>query len=232
MSNEPLILSIETATLSGSIAISRGAEILGDFSGDPSTSHSNTLLADIDRLLMDLGLTIRDIDLFAVAAGPGSFTGLRIGIASVKALAVTLDRPCVGVPTLAAIAHSAGESKCSVAMLPAGRGEVFAQMFEVSADGAVNALDDPVHLPPAKVVERYLNQVDVRWVGDGAIQHDALINEQGTQLARSWTIARINSNLARDVAQLARDMMSTLTGHTATDLRALYVRPSDAELKY
>src|SRR5215213_11524682 len=122
----PLILSVETATLSGSVALLRGEQVLAALAGDSGVSHSNTLLNDIDKLLHEAQIDLPQVDLFAVATGPGSFTGLRIGIATVKALAATLDRPCAGVPTLQAIALAAGESRRSVALLPAGRGEVFA----------------------------------------------------------------------------------------------------------
>ena len=137
----PLILSVETATLSGSVAVARGQEILGVVSGDSSISHSNTLLGDVDQLLTQTGITLPEIDLFAVATGPGSFTGLRIGIATIKALAATLDRPTAGIPTLAAVALSGGVSAESVALLPAGRGEVFTQLFSVLRPDFVEALE-------------------------------------------------------------------------------------------
>src|SRR6185503_14470067 len=98
--NEPLILSVETATLAGSIALSRGSQVLATRVGKPEVSHSNTLLSEIDEILSGQDLSVQNIDLFAVASGPGSFTGLRIGIATVKALATTLDRFCIGIPTL------------------------------------------------------------------------------------------------------------------------------------
>ena len=110
MNEQYLVLSIETATLAGSIAISKGSKILASSCGDPKLSHSNTLLADIDVLLAKANVTLSDVSLFAVAAGPGSFTGLRIGIATVKALANTMNRACIGVPTLAIV--FAGPSKC------------------------------------------------------------------------------------------------------------------------
>src|SRR5204863_4448137 len=113
-------------------------------------SHSNTLLADLDKLLAETKTKLPAIDLFAVAAGPGSFTGLRIGIATVKALAATLDRPCAAIPTLQAVALAGGPSDASVALLPAGRGEVFAQLFSVANDGTVTPLDEPLHIPPEK----------------------------------------------------------------------------------
>ena len=114
----PLILSVETATLSGSVALSRGDEILGVVSGDASISHSNTLLGDVDKLLTQTNIALPEIDLFAVATGPGSFTGLRIGIATTKALAATLDRPTAGIPTLEAVALAGGVSEVAVALLP------------------------------------------------------------------------------------------------------------------
>ena len=123
MGSNPIILSLETATLGGSICVSRGNDILAQRSGDPSVSHSNTLLADIDGCLGDAGLDLDAVELFACASGPGSFTGLRIGIATLKALAETLQKPCVGIPTLNAIALSAGNATATVALLPAGRGE-------------------------------------------------------------------------------------------------------------
>ena len=172
----PLILAIETATLAGSIVLARGEEIVGGLNGDPGTSHSNTLLADLDKLLRQTNTELARIDLFAVAAGPGSFTGLRIGIATVKALSATLDRPCAAVPTLHAVALSGGPSETSVALLPAGRGEVFAQLFSVAGDGAVTALDEPAHIPPARMIEKYGSLENVLWCGEGAIAQRELID--------------------------------------------------------
>src|SRR6266581_5281360 len=106
----PLILSFDTATLGGSVCLARGETILASVMGDPNISHSNTLLRDINQVLKTAGVTLSDIDLFAVAAGPGSFTGLRIGLATAKSLAVNTGKQCVGVSTLTAIAHATGKS--------------------------------------------------------------------------------------------------------------------------
>jgi len=122
MSSQPLILSIETATTTGSLAIAEGPLILSRKKGDGLISHSNTLLSDIDSILQQVDRRFEEIDFFAVTLGPGSFTGLRIGIATVKALAVTANRPCVGIPTLEAVARSAGDNDYVVATLLAGRG--------------------------------------------------------------------------------------------------------------
>src|ERR1043166_7985425 len=96
---EPLILSLETATLAGSIAVSRESTILAKEVGRPDVSHSNTLLGDINEILSKLDLSIRDIDLFAVANGPGSFTGLRIGGAKTPKKRWTHAASCVCAQT-------------------------------------------------------------------------------------------------------------------------------------
>jgi tRNA threonylcarbamoyl adenosine modification protein YeaZ len=137
----PIILAIETATRAGSVAVSRAEQILASTTGDASSSHSTDLIENVDSILRASGLELRDVDLFAAAIGPGSFTGLRIGLATVKSLAVATNKKCIGVSTLAAVAHAAGNSERTVALLPAGRGEVFAQMLSVAAD-QVTPLDE------------------------------------------------------------------------------------------
>jgi len=224
-----MILAVETATLAGSIAIARGAQVIGDFNGDPSVSHSNTLLADLDRLLAQTKITLPEIDLFAVAAGPGSFTGLRIGIATVKALAATLGRPCAAIPTLQSVALGGGVSDATVALLPAGRGEVFAQSFAVSADGAVTAFDEAAHIAPRKMIEKYGSLERVLWCGEGAIAQRELI--ESAAAGREWHIAAPPENLARQVAALALRSFRHDQLVAPDALQAIYVRPSDAELK-
>lgn len=225
----PLILSVETATLSGSVAISRGDEILGVINGDANVSHSNTLLGDVDKLLTQTQIGLPDVDLFAVATGPGSFTGLRIGIATIKALAATLDRPTAGIPTLEAVALSGGVSAESVALLPAGRGEVFAQLFSVLGPDVVEPLDEAAHIPPARLFERYGDLETVTWCGEGAIANRALITAWAAN--RDWTIAPQTNGLASHVARLAFAKFKQNKFDNSFTLRAIYVRPADAQLK-
>jgi tRNA threonylcarbamoyladenosine biosynthesis protein TsaB len=222
----PLILSVETATLAGSVALTRDEDVLAAFAGDAKVSHSNTLLNDIDRLLSETQVTLPEIDLFAVAIGPGSFTGLRIGIATVKALAATLDRPCAGIPTLEAVALAAGASARTVALLPAGRGEVFAQLFSVTDDGFVTALDQAAHISPQKLLEKYDSLDNPLWCGEGAIANKAVIEQNP-----HWQIASQTSVLATRVARLASIKFHNDQLERPDTLQAIYVRPSDAELK-
>ncbi len=244
MNPDPVILSVETATLGGSVSVSRGEVILGQLAGEAQVSHSNTLLADINRLLDQTGVLLNEVDVFAVATGPGSFTGLRIGIATVKALSATLERPCAGVPTLEAIAHAAGPSGRSVALMPAGRGEVFAQMFSVSPDGTVTALDSPAHITPDTLLDKYGELAGICWCGPGASlyrdkilaraeQHGFLVDEAqtGEKDAKSWRFAQSEPYLSSHVAKLAMAKFAAQQLETPKTLAAVYVRPSDAELK-
>lgn len=246
MEVSPLILSVETATLGGSVCLARGSQVLATCLGDPATSHSGTLLRDIEEVLKETGSSAGQVDLFAAAAGPGSFTGLRIGLATVKAFSSSLQRPCVGVPTLEAIAHAAGPSAATVALLPAGRGELFAQLLSVSPEGEVIPVDAAGHLSPLKVLARYKARASVVWAGDGAHQHRDLIREWANNLKYNfshvvdqeiagssgvWRLASREASLAIDVAALALQQYQEGKAGGAQTLGAIYVRPSDAELK-
>ena len=229
-----LILSIETVTSSGSVAVTNGDEVIAAFRGDSQLSHSNTLLQEVDHLLNQAQVKLRDIDVFATTSGPGSFTGLRIGLATVKGFASTLKRPCVGIPSLFALAHAAGPSLATVALMPAGRGEVFAQLLRVSNDGFVVPLDQPAHLSPKRMLEKYSQTEDVLWAGEGAQLYAAMISEcsqdrvnpkeAGIKFAPQVNI------LAENVSALALQRISEEKLVSPELLQALYVRPSDAEM--
>src|ERR1051325_9562075 len=162
---QPLILAIETATRAGSVAVARGEEVLTAREGDASVSHSTSLIEMIDGVLKNAGAKLSDVDLFACAVGPGSLTGLRIGLATVKAFATATERPVVPVSTLAAIAYATHASGKIVSLLPAGRGELFAQMFSIS-NGKVSALDRAAHLGAKELLRKY-ESIDAQWAGEG-----------------------------------------------------------------
>jgi tRNA threonylcarbamoyladenosine biosynthesis protein TsaB len=276
----PLILGLETATLGGSVFLGRGDVKLATRVGDPKVSHSNSLLNDIDGALEEAGLSLQDIEVLACASGPGSFTGLRIGIATLKALAATLGLPCIGISTLSAVAHAAGPSRVTVALLPAGRGELFSQMFSVSEDGRVTELDAAAHVSPQRLIEKYGQLEDVTWAGIGAHaqvdflkgqahergiafhemtnpvlngSHESLGPRASRPLAglpgdqsqdnsspslraglprsQGWKLAPEIDNLASHVAALALQLFESGAAQSAHSLTAIYVRPSDAELK-
>lgn len=223
------VLALDTTTAAGSVAIVDDDEVLLEEVGDSTRSHAERLPGDILRAVERCGITIPSIDVFAIAAGPGTFTGLRIGIATIKALAETLNRPSAGIPTLEAIALSGGTSEASVALLPAGRGEVFTQMFCVTGDSSVKALDEPAHIPPARLLERYGHLQTLTWCGEGANTNRELI--ESSVAGRNWRIASDTTNLAAHVARLAFDRFTRRQFDDGYSLRAIYVRPADAQLK-
>lgn len=236
---ELLILAIETATRSGSVAVARGENILASQVGDAAVSHSANLIEMIETTLGQAGARLSDVDLFAVAVGPGSFTGLRIGLATVKALAVCTGREVAGVSTLAAIALASGAAGKIVALLPAGRGEVFAQLF--SADnGDVRAIDAAAHLSPRALLEKYGETSALSWAGEAAHQQsDALRtwardkNLEFSQTATDnsgWSVTTNVNNLAPSVAAIALAEYREGKSVAADKLHAVYVRASDAEI--
>jgi tRNA threonylcarbamoyladenosine biosynthesis protein TsaB len=230
------------------VALARGAQLLALRGSDAQTSRSAKLLQSVEEILEEAGTSLPEVELFAAASGPGSFTGLRIGLATVKSFAATLSRKCVGINTLSAVAHAAGASPCTLAMIPAGRGEVFGQLLSVQADGEVTALNEAVHQTPEKLLDSVAHIRPLKFAGEGLQQYEPLIrkraeraglkllNEETTppeifrEQDECWIIARPAGALAGNIAILAHQhsLRNETTG--PEQLRAFYVRPSDAEL--
>jgi tRNA threonylcarbamoyladenosine biosynthesis protein TsaB len=241
-----LTLSVETATERRSVAVLRGGRVLSLCDRELRDGGGAAVLADIDRALADASVRVADVELFAAASGPGSFTGLRAGLATVKALAATLGRPAVGVPTLHAVARAARPARRLYALLPAGRGEVFAQSLRVTERGEVEELSAPVHAPPARLLESMRAEGGVKFAGGGAHKFRELLSERAAALGLKfeeltdalgepgegvWALAPPVESLAAEVGALALSMYEAGEQGGADDLRAIYVRPSDAELK-
>jgi tRNA threonylcarbamoyladenosine biosynthesis protein TsaB len=228
MIDEPFILAVETATRAGGVALARGERILSSRSGDASVSHSTNLIAMVEQVLADAGVRLSDVDLFAVAVGPGSFTGLRIGLATVKAFAVHLQRKVVGVSTLAAIACASQVKGEVLALLPAGRGELFTQQFVVG-DHQITELDRAQHLSPRALIEQYGAVERLTLAGEGAgilegsvgAPHSGGLKEPG---------ASQNEPLAPAIAVLGYRAYREGKSMAPEDLRAAYLRASDAEI--
>jgi tRNA threonylcarbamoyladenosine biosynthesis protein TsaB len=242
-------LSLETTTRAGSIALTRSGRVLSSRQGEAQVSRSTDLLGNIRAVLIEAGCSLNDISLFTVASGPGSFTGLRIGLATVKSFAATLERPAIGVPTLHAVALAAGPSPRTLAMIPAGRGEVFGQLLAVGPGGIPSALAAPVHQPPLRLlaglsgtgglklageaVELYLDEISSYALQEGiALKREE--EEDGSTFERdgasTWALQSSIENLAVHVAAEAGRLFRSGEEGRPEDLHAIYVRPSDAEL--
>lgn len=125
------VLAIESATDRPSVALVEGERVVAMREAGRDATRSETLLPAVEAVLAARGLTLADLDGFAIGIGPGSFTGLRVGLATLKGLAFGDARPAVAVPTLTAVARQAGEPRPEpvVAALDARRGEVYAAVF-------------------------------------------------------------------------------------------------------
>jgi len=238
------VLALDTTTAGGSVALVDEARVIAEHRGDASRTHAERLPREILALLASCGETIASIDLFAVASGPGSFTGLRIGIATVQGLAFVNDRRIVGVSALEALAHSvaadAGSGTIVGAWMDAHRREVFSALYRVAdAEGsAAPAPFDPERLvelepaavgDPAATVARWSRVVPRErpiFIGDGAVLYSDVIHQ-----AFGGTIAVVDAPLlAGTIGRIAAARGRRGETVTASGVRPLYVRRPDAEI--
>lgn len=139
------ILAIDTTAKTAAGAICDGTKTLCSFQVTGGFTHSETMLPEIDKLFAKTGLRPRDIELFAISAGPGSFTGVRIGAALIKGLAFGTGTPCVGVSTLEALCRNGAEMEgefIACAVMDARRGQLYSASFLHGKDGLSRLCDD------------------------------------------------------------------------------------------
>jgi len=130
------ILAIETSTMMGSVAVMDKTQLIAEYRLNIKGTHSERLVRIIDEVLKDSGLEFKDLDGYAVSIGPGSFTGLRIGITTVKGLAFVTRKPVAAIPTLDALACNIPFSQYQICpMLDARKKEVYTALYIISDDG-------------------------------------------------------------------------------------------------
>jgi tRNA threonylcarbamoyladenosine biosynthesis protein TsaB len=231
--HDVLILSLDTTTAAGSCALVTDSGVLREQAGDPSVSQAARLPGDLVALLAAARVELRDVDAFAVGIGPGSFTGLRVGIAAMQGLAVAMGKPLVGISAFDALATLAGGSGTSsrpdppyieriATWIDAWRGEVFAALYENGRE-----VEAPTVEPPGRLLARHAGMPPL-FTGDGAALYAA-------------EIVRVLGDAARftePVVPLLAGTMGALAGAVLAEgarplphaIRPLYVRRSDAEL--
>jgi tRNA threonylcarbamoyladenosine biosynthesis protein TsaB len=215
------VLAVDTSTMAGGVALLDGDRVVGESLLDVRTTHSERLMLAVDRVLGDAGWRATHLEGLAVAVGPGSFTGLRIGIAAIKGLALALDRPIASVPTLDAMAVAlpwASRAVCPV--IDSRKEEVFASLYRW--DGVAMRREwDYLALSPRELADRLTEPVI--GLGDGA-----------PRIASPWmTIAQPSRRgpSAAAVGWLGHAALVRGEAASAVDLVPLYLRPSEAELK-
>jgi len=227
------VLALDTTTAAGSIAVVDDDEVLIEEVGDATRSHAERLPGDILRLVESSGITLASIDLFAIAAGPGTFTGLRIGIATIQGLAFVNGKRVVPVSALMALAAAASREEPAGrtigAWMDAHRRDVFSALFETTnrspfdPDGLIE-IEGAAVGDPAATLKRWeaAGHVPDILVGDGAIAFAASVPAQIStleQLPLAAVIGRMAALRAR-----AGDTVDP------AGIQPLYIRRPDAEI--
>ncbi|WP_456385590.1 tRNA (adenosine(37)-N6)-threonylcarbamoyltransferase complex dimerization subunit type 1 TsaB [Desulfolithobacter sp.] len=232
--DKPLILAIETATGCGSVALTCGdplsGSLLAEATAQPRVTHARRLLGSVEWVLGAGGVSWEQLDGIAVSLGPGSFTGLRIGMAAAKGLAMASGVPLLGVPTLDALACSApgvAREKDLCCLLDARKNEVYAAIYRSGEDGLPVRNQDPVALGPEQLVAKLTGPTVCAGPGVAAY-HEVF--------SRSGLIEILPSSLCQPraalVGLLGGRMLALGDVLEPAAAAPLYIRASDAELNF
>ncbi len=224
------ILSLDASATSASVCIydTDNNKIIGEYYINTKLTHSQTLVPMIDALLSSTKLELSDIDCFAVNTGPGSFTGIRIGVSVVKGLAMALNKPCVSVSTLESMAYNFIDSKNTVvcSCMDARRNQVYNALFSVDDSIVTRLCDDR-----AISVDELLNELKkydkrVILVGDGAY---LCCEQKDTESQIELAVPTKCYQTASSVALCAEKYIADNNILDASALMPTYLRPSQAE---
>ena len=222
------ILALETSAKAVSAAVTEDGKVLASGYQDTGLTHSRTLMPIVEHILKNTDLTVQDCDAIAVAAGPGSFTGIRIGFSAAKGLAFAAEKPAIAVSTLAAMARNvAWLNGLVICAMDARRQQVYNALFRAE-DGSLTRLtpDRAISLEElaAEVKEDSRPKIIV---GDGARLCYNALAEHGIscRVAAAPLVMRNALGLALSAEELAR------AGHllTAQELQPVYLRPAQAQ---
>jgi tRNA threonylcarbamoyladenosine biosynthesis protein TsaB len=223
-----LVLGIESSTMQGGVALVGEAGLMAEYTLNIEVTHSERLLPAIDRLLLDVGVGLDALGGVAVSIGPGSFTGLRIGLGTVKGLAYATALPVVGVPTLEALAWNVPfvrEQVCAV--LDARKQEVYAALFRYQ-DGELLRVMEDTALSPESLCAKIRRTTLM--VGDGVCAYGELFRRVlGDRMRIPPPVNR--GPRPACVAALGRQRLVRGERDPADSLVPRYLRPSEAELR-
>jgi tRNA threonylcarbamoyladenosine biosynthesis protein TsaB len=211
------ILAVDTSSERGSVSVIDGMDVIGEVRLATSMHHSERLFGSVEFLFRNVPFPLSAVDLFAAARGPGSFTGLRVGLAAMEGFAAAHQKPGAGVTTLEALAWKSVAPDGFIApTMDARRGEVYGALYRRFA-GTLVEERAPVVLKPAQWFDS-LPDESIVFCGDGAVQHRSKIEGRA-----KWSIQLMDLYLASAVGRLAA--MSR-----CGPLEPLYVRKTDAEI--
>lgn len=222
------ILAVDTATQSCSVAVVSEKTIIAEYSVNHKDTHSRFVLGMIDDILKICHLAVKELDGFGVTIGPGSFTGLRIGLSTVKGLALAVGKPVAGISSLEALAYAVSGTKGLICpMLDARRNEVYTGRYRFRDMTLINELP-PQAVSPDIAVEN-IDEPCI-FVGDGAIAYEDLIRNN---LGRLAVFANLFQHTIRasSVGLMAIERFMAKDTDGPDRLKPVYIRKSDAQKK-
>jgi len=232
-----LILALNTTDDHGGTALYRGAESLAATANESSTTYSISLFQMVGELLRRASLSLSDIELFAVAHGPGSFTGIRVGVAAAQAWGTAFARPVRGVSVLEAMVEEAQpDTRLAVPVLDARRGELFVSLFErTDSAGSFSPRGEALLMKP-DAAGRFLQQAAgttdaVQTLTCVVRQHDVAAQA----LAGKWPqfyYRTVAGPLVHGIARCALRAQQQGMLQSPAELDAFYIRRTDAEMKW
>ena len=221
------ILALDTSSRVASCAILRDGVLAGEFFANIGLTHSQTAMPMVEKLLEQTAIGLREMDVFAVCTGPGSFTGLRIGISCVKGMAMAAGKPCAGVSTLLTLAEGIRLFEGYICpVMDARRGQVYTSLFE-SMGGKLSRLreDEAISIEGLEAILREL-PLGVMLVGDGAqLCMERLSGVASLQMAPERFLHQRASALASIACEMAQSGGLT----SAAELAPSYLRLPQAE---
>ena len=219
------ILALDSTAKVASVALCEDGQLLGEYTINNGNTHSETLLPMVESLLKIFDLSIDDIDAFAVAAGPGSFTGVRIGVATVKGLAFDTNKPCFGISTLEALAKNPSIPNGLVCpVMNARRNQVYTALFRANGEAIERLIPDSAIA--ITELDEILSKYDepVILCGDGYQITEELLTHPIIPLEE-----RLRHQSAFNVALCALDAIRRGENPTDVELSPTYLRLSQAE---
>ena len=223
------VLALDTTTRAGSVAVCEDDRVLAMIPGDPSRTHAERLPGELAQALDAASITREQIDLLAVATGPGAFTGLRIGLATIQGLAMTLNRPVIGVSALDALAAQINDADVEMILpwMDAQRGEVFATLIDKHSGSVLEA---PTAGNPELLLAAWRAHLTGRqaiFIGDAAARDAAAIARHADG---RWE-TREPLPLAPQIAILGRAGARRGAAGPPHTLEPIYVRRPDPEIE-